>query len=156
VANLTIQDLGSLGELIAAIATIATLVYLARQIGQNAKSVQASSAQSLMHLEVSTFALVAQHAEVYQRGNTSVTDLNPVEEVVYEQLVSAVMSLMVSGFIQYQNGLIQDFDTYLADWRNVHLKSPGFQAAWAKVRHGYPDDFRQCLDSAGKPADGPA
>jgi hypothetical protein len=97
VVNLTLQDLGNLGELTAAIATIATLVYLAKQIRHNAKSVQGSSAQSLMHLEVSTFALIAQHAGIYQRGIASITNLNPEEEVVFEQLVSAVMSLMVSS-----------------------------------------------------------
>jgi hypothetical protein len=146
VVNLTIQDLGSLGELIAAIATVATLVYLAMQIRQSAKSVQGSSAQSLMHLEVSTFALIAQHADIYQRGNESISNLNPEDEVVYEQLVSSVLSLMVSGFIQFQNGLLTSYDTYLADWKYVHLNEPGFQSMWAKVRHSYPEDFCRCLD----------
>ena len=153
---LTIQDLGSLGELIAAIATIATLAYLAQQIRQNAKSVQGSTAQSLMHLEVSTFALIAQHADVYQRGSASITDLNPEEKVVFEQLVSAVMSLMVSGFIQVQNGLLPDYDSYLADWKNVYLNESGFQSVWAKLRHGYPEDFCQCLDEVDKTAEGAA
>ena len=61
---MTLQDLGNLGELIAAIATIATLVYLAQQIRQSAKSVVGSTAQSLLDLEVSTFALIAQHAGI--------------------------------------------------------------------------------------------
>ena len=151
---MTLQDLGNLGELIAAIATVATLVYLALQIRQSAKSVQGSSAQSLMHLEVSTFALIARHADIYQRGNASISNLNPEEEVVYEQLVSSVLSLMVSGFIQFQNGLLPSYDTYLADWKNVHLNEPGFQSMWAKIRHGYPEDFRQCLDDASSNAEG--
>jgi hypothetical protein len=147
---LTIQDLGNLGELIAAVATVATLVYLAQQIRQNAKAVQGSAAQSLMHLELSSFALIAQHAGIYQRGNADIASLNPEEEVVFEQLVSSVMSLMVSGFIQFQNGLLPDYDTYLSDWENVHVKQPGFQSMWGKIRHGYPEDFCRGLDEVGR------
>ncbi len=150
---MTLQDLGSLGELIAALATIATLVYLAQQIRHSAKSVQGSSAQSLMHLEVSTFALLAQHAGIYQRGNASITNLNPEEAVVFEQLVSSVMSLMVSGFIQFQNGLLPNYDTYLADWETVYLKESGFQSVWKKVRHSYPKDFCRCLDEVSRSTD---
>jgi hypothetical protein len=153
---MTLQDLGHIGELLAAIATIATLVYLARQIRQSAKSVLGSSAQSLMHLEVSTFALIAQHAGIYQRGSASITSLNPEEEVVFEQLVSAVMSLMVSGFIQFQIGLLPDYDTYVADWEKVYLKKPGFQSAWTKLRHSYPEDFCRCLDEVGRSTEGAA
>ncbi len=74
---MNIEDLGNLGDLIAAIATIATLAYLARQIRQSAKSVEGSTAQSLLDLEVSTFALVAQHADIYGRGCESIEDLKP-------------------------------------------------------------------------------
>ena len=150
---MTIQDLGSLGELIAAIATVATLVYLARQIRQGAKSVQGSTAQSLLSLEVDTFALIAQHASIYQRGSVNVADLNPEEKVVFVQLVSAVMSLMASGFIQFQNDLLPDFDSYLADWENTYLKESGFQTVWAEIRHGYPEDFCQLLDEVGETAE---
>ena len=153
---MTIQDLGNLGELIAAVATVATLVYLAQQIRQNAKAVQGSAAQSLMHLEVSSFALIAQHAGIYQRGTAGIENLNPEEEVVFEQLVSSVMSLMVSGFIQYQNGLLPDYDTYLADWEKVHVKKPGFRSMWEKIRHSYPEDFCRCLDEAGRTTEDPA
>ncbi len=153
---MTLEDLGNLGELTAAVATIATLVYLAQQIRNSAKSVQGSSAQSLMHLEVSTFALIAQHASIFQRGNANLTNLNPEEEVVFEQLVSAVMSLMVSGFIQFQNGLLSSYDTYLIDWENNYLKKPGFRSMWAKVRHGYPSEFCQLLDAVASKTEGSA
>ena len=151
---MTIGDLGNLGDLIAAIATIATLAYLARQIRQSAKSVQGSAAQSLLDLEVSTFALIAQHAGIYQRGCESIKDLNPEEKVVFEQLVCAVMTLMTSGFIQARNGLLPDYDdTFLSDWKNVFLKRPGFQSMWEEVRDSYPKDFCQRLDEVKESAE---
>jgi hypothetical protein len=148
----TIEDLGNLGELIAAIATVATLAYLAIQIRQGTKATDGSTALSLMHLEVSTFALIAQHASIYERGRRSADELNPEEQVVFEQLVSAVISLMVSGFIQYQLGLLPSYDEYLSDWKNQYLEEPGFQSVWTKIRHSYPVDFGECLDAVGKPA----
>jgi hypothetical protein len=147
VTPLSLEDLGNLGELIAAIATVATLVYLAQQIRRSAKSAQGSTIQSLMQLENSTFSLIARHADVYQRGSENIEDLTPEEEVVFEQLVSAVMSLMVCGFAQFQNGLVPDYDSYVADWRIVYLEKPGFQSAWARLRHSYPKDFCQYLDA---------
>ena len=147
---LTIEDLGNLGELIAAIATVATLVYLASQIRQSAKSVAGSTAQSLLDLEVSTFALIAQHPGIYHRGCESIRNLNPEEKIVFEQLVSAVMTLMTSGFIQAQNDLLPNYDVYLSDWKNDYLKKPGFQSMWEEIRHSYLGDSCQRLDEVGK------
>ena len=151
-AEITIQDLGSLGELLAAIATIATLVYLSVQIRQSAQATTGSTAQLLMQLEISTFALIAQHASVYDRGLKSIDELNSEEQIVFEQLVSAVLSLMVSGFFQYKTGLMPSYDEYLSEWKEVYLNAPGFQSVWEKIRHTYPVDFGECLDTAGKPA----
>ena len=153
---MTIEDLGNLGDLIAAIATIATLAYLALQIRQSSKSVEGSTAQSLLDLEVSTFALIAQHAGIYHRGRESIEDLSPEEKIVFEQLVSAVKSLMVSAFIQFQNGLLASYDPFLSDWKNVFLNKPGFQSMWTEIRSGYPEDFCQCLDEVGKALEGTA
>jgi len=153
---LTFEDLGNLGDLVAAIATIVTLAYLARQIRLGAKSGQGSTAASLLELEVSTFALIAQYAGVYERGCGSLEDLNPEEKIIFEQLVSAVMSLMTSGFFQFQNDLLPDFDTYLLDWEYKFLKQPGFQSMWDEIRHSYPKDFCECLDQVRKPVKEPA
>ena len=117
-ANLTLEDIGNLGDLIAAIATIATLAYLARQIRLSAKSGEGATAASLLDLEVRTQALIAQHAGIYQRGCESLEGLNPEEKIVFEQLVSAVITLMTSGFFQFQNDLLPSYDPYLLDWEH--------------------------------------
>lgn len=152
---MTIEDLGNLGELIAAIATVATLAYLAVQIRQNTKSVQGSTAQSLMSLEVNTFALIAQHPSIYRRGRANIADLNADEKVVFEQLVSSVMSQMFSAFAQFQGGLIpaSTWTTYLNEWESLYLKQPGFRSIWAEIRNAYPEDFCQCLDEIDNTAE---
>lgn len=152
---MTLQDLGSLGELTAAIATVATLAYLAMQIRQNAKSIQGSTAQALVNLEVDTFALIAQHPSIYRRGCANLADLDADERIVFEQLVLTEISRMYAGFAQYRNGLISEAELagMLSDWRRERLDQPGFQSIWAAVRHGYSDDFCRRLEEAGKIAD---
>jgi hypothetical protein len=152
---LTIQDLGSLGELIAAIATVATLAYLATQIRRNTQSVQGSTAQSLMNLEVDTYSLIAQHASIYRRGTIDLANLDADEKVVFDQLVAALLSGTFAAFAQYQRGLISEstWTTYLNEWEGTYLQQAGFQAVWAELRTAYPEDFCQILDELGETED---
>ena len=83
---MTIQDLGSLGELIAAIATVATLAYLALQIRENSKSVQGSTVQAHLNLEIAVSTLITQNANVFLRGCANLSDLNDEERIVFRQL----------------------------------------------------------------------
>jgi hypothetical protein len=155
-AKVTIQDLGSLGEFVAAVATVVTLAYLALQIRRNSKTVQGASLQSLLELEVATFSLKAQYANVYRRGCANISDLDDDERVVFEQIVSSEMSLFTSGFFQYQNGLIEDSDPFDSEWKRFYLKQSGFQSVWSEISSSYPKAFCQHLDEVEKTAGGSA
>ena len=150
---MTLEDLGNMGELIAAIATVITLAYLALQIRQNTRSVQGSAIQSHLNLEMAACALIAQHADVFERGGANVSDLSGAERIVFEQLVTSVMNLMDNAYSQYQSGLIPGFDFIIADWQDTYLKLPGFQSVWAEMKRTYPEDLCQFLDEASKTAD---
>ena len=147
---MTIEDMGNLGDLIAAIATVATLIYLAQQIRRNARSVEGSSIQAILELEITTNALKAQHANIYRRGCASILDLNDDERVVFEQVVSAEMSLFNSAYKQVQNGLMDDDASFDRDWIRFYLKQPGFQDMWSEIRSAYPNEFGQHLDNVQK------
>ena len=147
---MTIEDLGNLGDLIAAIATVATLLYLAQQIRRSSKSVEGSSVQAILELEITTYALKAQYANVYRRGCANILDLDDDERVIFEQLVSSEMSLFNSAFIQVQNDLMDDNATFDRDWKRFYLKQSGFQAMWSEIRTAYPDEFCQHLDDVQK------
>jgi len=152
----TIEDLGNLGDLIAAIATVATLIYLAQQIRKNSKSVEGASAQALLELETTTYALKAQYANVYRRGCANILDLNDDERVVFEQVVSSEMSLFNSAFIQVQNGLMDDDASFDREWKSFYLKQSGFQVIWSEIKTFYPSDFCQHLDDVQKTLEGAA
>jgi len=142
----TIENLGNLGDLIAAIATVATLVYLAQQIRRSSKSVEGASAQALLELEITTYELRAQYANVYRRGCANILDLDDDERVVFEQVVSAEMSLFSSAFIQVKNGLMDDDGAFDRDWIRFYLKQPGFQEMWSEIKIAYSSEFCQHLD----------
>jgi len=146
---LTLQDLGNIGELIAAIATIATLGYLALQIRQNAKSVQGATAQAIVEQEAAAATLIAQHANIYRRGNASIAELNADERVVYEQIIFVEVAQQWSAFSQHKKGLIsqQEWAPYHSLWEEFMAK-PGFRSVWEELKCHYPEDFCQYFDEA--------
>jgi hypothetical protein len=153
---MTIEDLGNLGDLIAAIATVATLIYLALQIRRNAKSVEGESVQAILELEIVTYSLRAQYANVYRRGCANILNLDDDERVIFEQVVSAEMSLFSSAFIQVQNGLMDDDSAFDRDWIRFYLKQPGFQDMWSEIKIAYSSEFCQHLDDVQKRVEGTA
>jgi len=153
---MTIEDLGNLGDLIAAIATVATLLYLAQQIRRSSKSVEGSSVQAILELEITTCALKAQYANVYRRGCANILDLDDDERVIFEQVVSSEMSLFSSAYIQVQNGLMDDDAAFARDWIRFYLKQPGFQEMWSEIKIAYSSEFCQHLDDVQKTAEGAA
>jgi hypothetical protein len=151
---MTIEDLGNLGDLIAAIATVATLIYLAQQIRRNSKSVEGASAQAILELEITTYTLKAQYANVYRRGCANILDLDDDERVVFEQVVSSEMSLFSSVFIQVKNGLMDDDAAFDRDWIRFYLKQSGFQEMWSEIKIAYSREFCQHLDDVQKTVEG--
>ena len=151
---MTIEDLGNLGDLIAAIATVATLIYLAQQIRRSSKAVEGASSQAILELEITTYALKAQYANVYRRGCANILDLDDDERVVFEQLVASEMSLFNSAFLQVQNGLMDDDASFDRDWIRFYIKQSGFKVIWSEIKTTYPNDFCQHLDDVEKTAEG--
>jgi hypothetical protein len=145
---LTLEDIGNIGELIAAIATIATLAYLALQIRLNTKSNQASTISTWFERESTVSIFIAQHANIYRRGNANIENLNEDEAVVYTEIVYLEIGDVFSGMIQYNNGLLSksDADTYKVSWKN-YMTRPGFCSVWMDVGGEYSEEFHQWVDS---------
>ena len=99
---MTLEDIGNLGDFIAAIATIATLAYLAFQIRLNTKSNQASTASAWFEQEATIAMFIAQHANIYRRGNANFEELNEDEAVVFLQIVTLQIGDVWSGMIQHK------------------------------------------------------
>jgi hypothetical protein len=152
---LTIEDFGNIGEFIAAIATVATLAYLAVQIRLNTKSNQASTASAWFGQESTIAMFIAQHANIYRRGNVNLEDLNEDEAVVFLQIVSVQIGDVWTGRLYYKNRLITESDlaTYETVWKN-YMAEPGFRSAWSNLRGEYQEDFCQWVDGISATAKG--
>ena len=152
---MTLEDIGNLGDFIAAIATIATLAYLAFQIRLNTKSNQASTASAWFEQESTIAMFIAQHANIYLRGNANLEELNEDEAVVFLQIVTVQIGDVWSGMIQHKNGLISEFElaTYEVVWKN-YMAEPGFRSAWSNLRGEYAEDFCQWVDSVSAAPNG--
>lgn len=140
--------IGAIAESLGVIGVIVTVVYVAVQIRHNSQAVQGATEQALMTQEMALYALVAEHANIYRRGSERVDQLDADEYLVYEHLVAAQMSQLYSAYVQFQRGLIPQsvWDAYAADWPES-LEQAGFQQAWQKIKHGYPNEFQHCLNA---------
>jgi len=107
-------------------------------------------------LEITTYALKAQYANVYRRGCVNILDLDDDERVIFEQIVASEMSLFNSAYLQVRNGLMDDDASFDRDWKRFYLKQPGFQVIWSEIRSSYPKEFCQHLDDVQKTVEGAA
>ena len=146
--------ISAVAEIVAALAVVLSLIYLAQQIRKNSKSVEGASVQAILELEITTYALKAQYANVYRRGCANILDLDDDERVVFEQVVSSEMSLFNSAFTQVQNGLMDDDASFDRDWIRFYLKQSGFQVIWSEIKTSYPNEFCQHLDDVRKTVEG--
>jgi hypothetical protein len=145
--DLNWDAIGAIAEVLGVMGVIVTVIYVGVQIRHNSQAVQGATEQALMTQEMALYALVAEHANIYRRGSESTEQLDADEYVVYTHLIAALMSQLYSAFVQFQRGLIPQstWDAYTADWPdNIHQL--GFRHAWDGMKHGYPEEFRQCLD----------
>jgi hypothetical protein len=139
--------IGAIAEALGVMGVIITVVYVGIQIRHNSRAVQGATEQSLMTQEMALYALIAEHPSIYRRGGESTDLLDADEYVVFENLVAATMSQLYSAFVQFQRDLIPPsvWGAYISDWPD-YIVQAGFRHTWSRMKHGYPEEFRQCLD----------
>jgi hypothetical protein len=135
-AEVTIQDLGSIGELIAAIATIATLGYLAVQIRQNTRSVRASSrlAVSQTYNEHSRLRLDPNVSRAYLQGLSASPEMSFAERSIFANVLSDHWVFFQGAFALYEEGQLdrQTYEDYLT-WFACQVATPGGRAFWSEI-----------------------
>ena len=137
------EVISAVAEILGATGVIITVIYLAIQIRQNTRFVQGSTEHTLMSQEIEVYALMATHADVYQRGCDDLAGLSKAERVVFDNLVYSEMSQVYAGWVQHKRGLI-DQGVWQAYEKSTlsSLAEPGFGEAWESGRTTYPQDFQ--------------
>ncbi|MEM9846232.1 MAG: hypothetical protein AAF965_15635 [Pseudomonadota bacterium] len=134
-------------EAIAAVAgvigVIISIIFLIYEVRHNARAIEGATVQSLMSLEREVFGTLAENADLMTRGGRDCESLSEAELYRYERAVGTYMSLIYSGYIQHERGLVEDevWDAY-ANALGRHIEAPGFATAWSRIKTGYPGSFQ--------------
>ena len=150
VAELTIQDLGSIGELIAAVATIATLVYLAIQIRANTSAMRAESRRSSNTQAQNYSAAIGtskEAASVLRRGLGDFDSLDPDEKTQFQFLLSMIVSQADNASVEFELGITDRamFDTNISASLRM-LATSGGRRYWELNSSTYSPDFQSLVE----------
>ncbi len=149
-AEVTIQDLGSIGELIAAFATIATLLYLALQIKRSAAATRAEARRSM---DVSGYDLTSQiagdpeTAHIFMAGLTKPQTLDPEQTLRFHLLMSYFFTSIDSALRESRTGTMSHEQLAMQLARNrPMLDTPGGAAWWGANSRMFSEEFRAFLE----------
>ena len=84
---------------------------------------------------------IAQHANVYRRGNANLEELNEDEAVIYMQIVTVKVADVWSGMIQHKSGLISE--TNLAFGQHGRASGMNTMKTSANGLIAFPNTYRE-------------
>ena len=175
------QMLGSYGEFVGAMAVVGTLIYLAIQVKQSKSALEANTRAidesrkltraEFMYQASRRWDEVLQNAtgtkeaaSIFVRGNRNMSDLDEVEQVMYQQQVvpflswhMAAIQMAEDDFLGLGDELTEAGDKIIADMIRSY---PGMQVCWETMKWSYPqrDRVDELVKRAGfgRPAFGEA
>ncbi len=139
------EAIGAIGELVGALAVVLTLFYLARQIRQsNSQRRRSEIIATFQQFSVPRMAIAQNEglADLFVRGSNSYDDLNPIEKLRFENLMSERFWV----FHSIWDGVQSDaFESYFWDATAgqivILLKQPGITTWWTKHNSQFPSDY---------------
>ncbi|MFQ5537914.1 MAG: hypothetical protein ACE5GJ_10740 [Gemmatimonadota bacterium] len=134
----TIQNLGNIGEFVGAIGVVVSLVYLAREMGQNTRSVRAASFNSMVQ---NSMALLehsfrdSEFAAFLHRAEQDPDALTPPERVRWDAYMTAVFRHFGNLVYQYRVGALdqQMWESYQRTLKE-HMRTPSW-VDWFRAHH---------------------
>ncbi len=152
-AQLTIQDLGSIGEFIAAIATLVTLVYLALQIRHNTRESQAVSRNSVSQSFIDLLTHVSSDSEIaklVRRGFIDPDSLDDDDTLRLDCIIGALFQNFEAAFAQWRRGVLTDDDW--VKWVVLikqYMAQPGVQEYWSRSVEAFNPAFQRYVEELG-------
>jgi hypothetical protein len=146
IADMTIQDLGSIGELVGAVATVATLIYLAHQIRANTSAVRSAAAQSVHEAFATWYRMLAADTDLAQITTNGLRDYSSLSETERARFVATFMAFLScsqDAFIKWREGSLSP--ELWSGWELVMMNlviPPGGQAFWQERGYLFGAEFR--------------
>lgn len=142
----------AVSSVIGGICVVVSVVFLIYEVRHNANAIEGATVQSLMSLEREVFAMLAAHADLFTRGCKDRSALSDEDRFRFDRVVSAEMSLVYSGYVQFNQRLMEEevWEAYLNSVRRYTV-NPGFVESWNSFKSGYPRSFRDLIDGSALP-----
>ena len=150
---------GALAELVGAVGVILSLVYLARQIGQNTRSVRVASYQSWFNSYDSLSNIILASSEFDALLHRGLGDPDSLSEEDSRR----VRGVLRRSFRQFENLYYQHSEAMIDPslyeaWHRVYShigETPGFRFFWENEQGLFSEAFRRVIDEmlTAQPAD---
>jgi hypothetical protein len=147
------EAIGTISDLVGAIAVVATLFYLARQIRQsNTQGRRAEINATSQQFSTARLATAQNEdlAELYVRGSSNYDDLNPVEKLRFQNIMTERFWTFHSIWDGVQAGA---FESYF--WKDVCvpqiaqlLNQPGMKSWWGDHKNSFPSNYVREIDKS--------
>lgn len=150
-AEVTLQDLGSVGELVGAIATVATLIYLSIQIRANTYAVRSAAAQSVHEAFATWYRMLAADADLAQIAANGLRDYSSLSETDKARFVATFMAFLScsqDAFIKWREGSLSP--ELWSGWELVMMNlviPPGGQEFWQERGYLFGKEFREYVEN---------
>jgi hypothetical protein len=144
------EALGAVAELVGAVGVIVSLMYLARQIGQNTRSIRVASYQSWFTSYDSLSNMILGSAEfdaLLHRGLDEPQSLSKEESRRVRGTIRRSLRQFENLYYQHSQAMI-DPSLYEGWERAVRqlLERPGSRGFWEEERHLFNESFRRMID----------
>lgn len=140
-----------IATIINSIVVVISLIYLARQVKISTKATKGATYQTIINGVASIESRISQDKEVariYKAGAEDPTELDSVEKVIFNELISSYFNFYENLHFQADQDLV-DKGLWRGWGKNLidDLRKPGIAAWWDAKKDFYSDRFRIYVDT---------
>ena len=156
---MTLQDLGNIGEFVAAIAVVVSLIYLAIQVRAGSRQTEENTRALNMSAILATqnnfgrlrgwYIRDPRLYELRERGLRDLEDLEPIDRLLFRDLVVEFLFTAQIAYMQCREGLM-----YAELWEGMRVSlgeifsTPGGKTLFPGVREFLSADFAEEIEAA--------
>ena len=148
--SITLEQASYLAEIIGVVVVVISIIYLAIQVKQNTRSMRIQTVHDISSSFKAAQASIAHDkdlADVYHRGVFNYDQLEPLEQLRFNLLVTSIVRVLDELLFQHAEGAVDEsmwrgYKTLLEDV----FRYPGYQAIWNIRKQQYSKKFQQHID----------
>ncbi len=145
-----IQIGANIATIINSVVVIASLIYLARQVKISTKTTKGATYQTIINGVAGIETRISQDKEtarIYKVGCENPAQLNDIETVRFNELISSFFNFYENLYFQARENLV-DKELWKGWRKNIldDLNKPGIAAWWDEKKEFYSKSFKEYID----------